>query len=348
MTFTRDHLTALIAEFRAALAAFSRNARMRWGAFSEKARAFYANTATERAELAQALTIGASHARRTAWFSTVALLMAGASAAIVATPALVMGSFYSMVEARQERHEQAAGLRERLRESAAALEGVNFIDRFAALNTNRWHVADGWSDGSWHENDWQAEQISVSHHGMAITLDRNGPGAPKLFSSGAMSTYESFQFGYFEVRMRVARGEGLVTGFFTYTRPDGRSTWEEIDIEILGRDTRKLEVAYHLHGRARGRTIDLGFDAADDYHTYAFEWTPDALRWYVDNKMVHEERHPAVQNMRRGQQLFIHMWNSAELYRWVGLIDPAEAPWALNVACIAQSREYTGRSLCEG
>ena len=218
------------------------------------------------AELAQARR-AAPHARWGAWFWTVVLLMAGAGGAIVATPALVAGAAHSMIEARQERREDAARLHERLRDSAAALEGVNFIDRFAALNTNRWYVADGWSDGSWHENDWQAEQISVSHHGMAITLDRNGPGAPKLFSSGAMSTHEHFQFGYFEVRMRVPRGGGARHRLL-HLRP---ARWA---FELGGDRYRnpwpryaQLEVAYHLHWPLQGRTIDLGFDAADDYHT---------------------------------------------------------------------------------
>lgn len=347
MNLTRDHFIALMGEMRAALIRISRQARMRWAKARKQARAFYESTAPERAELAHALTLGASYSRRTAWFSAVALLMAGASATIMATPALVLGAFHSMIEARQERAAQAANLQERLRQSAAALEGVHFIDRFAALNTNRWYVSDGWNNGSWQENDWQAKQISVSHQGMAITMDRNGPGAPKLFSSGEMRSHEAFQFGYFEVRMRVPRGEGLVTGFFTFTRPDGRSTWEEIDIEILGRDTRRMEVAYHLHGRGKGRTIDLGFDAADDFHTYAFEWTPDALRWYVDNRLVHEETDPAVRNMRRSQRLFVNLWNSAELHQWVGFINPEEAPWALSVTCVAQSRAYLGRSLCD-
>jgi len=346
MKFTRDHFVALIAEFRAALAKLSREARTTWVSLREQACALYESSAPGRAELAHALTLGASHARRAAWFMTVALLLAGAGGAIMATPALVAGAFHSMIEARQERRERALNQLQRLRDSAAALEGVRFIDRFAALDTNRWYLSDGWSNGSLMENDWQARQISVSHQGMAITLDRNGPGAPKLFSSGEMRTREAFQFGYFETRMRVPRGEGLVIGFFTFTQPDRSQNAEEIDIEILGRNTRQVELTYHLHGRAKMRTIDLGFDAADDYHTYAIEWTPDALRWYVDNEMVLEERDPRVRDMRGSQQIFLSLWNSAELYRWVGFINPEEAPWALHVSCVAQAQAYRGVSLC--
>lgn len=305
-----------------------------------------AGEAGARAELGRALSISASHARGAAWFMAVALLMAGAGGAIVATPALVLGSVHAMVEARADRHAAGAELRDRLRDSAAALDGVAFIERFRSLDNNRWVFSDGWDNGAWMENDWQREQLSISPEGLAITLDRNGPGAGKLFSSGELQSRQSFQYGYFEARMKVPRGEGLVTGLFTYTQPDGRSTWEEIDIEILGRDTRVMEVTYHIHGRSRQTGIDLGFDAADDFHLYAFEWTPDALRWYVDNQLVHEVRGARVDQMRRAQRFYLQLWNSAQLYQWVGLINPEEAPWVLHVSCVAQAREYRGHSLC--
>lgn len=330
-----SRLTALIGELRACVAKASRVARGAW-----------AGEPAARAELGQALSIGVSHTRGAAWFMAVALLLAGAGASMMATPALVLGAVHAMFEARDARQADGAALRDRLRDSAAALEGVAFIERFRSLDSNRWVFSDGWDNGAWMENDWQREQLSISDEGLAITLDRNGPESAKLFSSGELQSRQSFQYGYFEARMKVPRGEGLVTGLFTYTQPDGRSTWEEIDIEILGRDTRVMEVTYHIHGRSRQTGIDLGFDAADDFHIYGFEWTEDALRWYVDGRMVHEVRGARVQDMRRTQRFYVQLWNSAQLYQWVGLINPEEAPWVLHVSCIAQAREYRGASLC--
>lgn len=34
--------------------------------------------------------------------------------------------------------------------------------------------------------------------------------------------------------------------------------------------------------------IDLGFDATADFHTYAIEWSPNEIRWYVDGKLIHK------------------------------------------------------------
>lgn len=292
------------------------------------------------------LRAGASRARAAVWFTTVALLLAGAGAAIVATPALLVGGAVAVWEARDVRRAEAEDAYARLRGRVAELDGVSFIDRFRTLDSERWVFSDGWDNGAWMENDWQAEQLSLTDEGLVITLGRNGPDAPKLFSSGELQTREGFQYGYFEARMRVPRGDGLVVGLFTYTQPSGRSTWEEIDIEILGRNTRVMEVTYHIHGRSRQVGIDLGFDAADDFHTYGFEWTQDSIRWYVDNRLVHEIHGARVREMTRSQRFYLQLWNSADLYRWVGHINPDEAPWRLTVSCVAQAREYRGVSLC--
>jgi hypothetical protein len=34
--------------------------------------------------------------------------------------------------------------------------------------------------------------------------------------------------------------------------------------------------------------IDLGFDAAAQPHLFTIEWTPDAIRWFVDGRLAHE------------------------------------------------------------
>lgn len=303
-------------------------------------REWWRETGRGQAVLAWARVRGAT------WFTTAALLIFAAGAAIMATPTLIVGGAISVIQARETRHIEAAEAQARLRDRVAELEGVAFIDRFRSFDRSRWTASDGWDNGRWMENDWQAEQLSFGDNGLTITLDRNSQGGGKLFSSGELQTHEEFQYGYFETRMRVPRGEGLVTGFFTYTQPSGRMTWEEIDIEILGRNTRVMEVTYHVHGRSRMTGIDLGFDAADDFHTYAFEWTPDALRWYVDNRMVHEVTGARVRELTRPQRFYLQLWNSGELYRWVGHINPDEAPWRLRVTCVAQARAYRGRSLC--
>lgn len=230
---------------------------------------------------------------------------------------------------------------------AAPPQSPHFVDRFGQLEEEaRWAISDGWSNGDWVSSDWRREQVQLSPEGLAIIMARNPPAAEKPYSSGEISTHETYQHGYFEARLRMPRGPGLVVGVFTYTRPEGEDSWNEIDMELLGRDTRTLELTYHVAGEAKKQEVRLPFDAAEGFHTYAFEWRPDAIIWYVDNVVVHEARGDAIERMDRNQRFYVSLWNSTELFRWVGRINPAQAPWRLDVSCVAQAAVYSGRSLC--
>jgi len=103
-----------------------------------------------------------------------------------------------------------------------------------------------------------------------------------------------FLYGRFEVVMKPARVSGVLSAFFLY-RYD---PWQEIDAEFVGSDTTKLLFnVYYNPGREgdlynygfRGTPVrvDLGFDAADDFHRYTIEWDPSGIRFFVDGLMVH-------------------------------------------------------------
>lgn len=224
---------------------------------------------------------------------------------------------------------------------------ASFVDRFRELNVQeRWYVSDGWNNGDWISSDWRARQTAISPEGLVLTLARAPRGSDKPYMSGEVQSLDHYRYGYFETRMRVPRGSGLVTGVFTYTRAQGNATWNEIDIEILGRNTRRVELTYHVGGRAHNQNLDLPFDAADGFHTYAFEWREDALRWYVDNVMVHQFQGGSVSRLVRPQRFYINLWNTDALRDWVGPVDASQAPWRLTVSCVAYALSYDGRSLC--
>jgi beta-glucanase (GH16 family) len=178
-------------------------------------------------------------------------------------------------------------------------------------------------------------------------MSRNPEGSPTPYSGAEISTHAQYEYGYFEARMRTPRGGGLVSGVFTFARPGGSESWHEIDIEILGRNPRQMEVARWFKGHSNGGARKpLWFDSSEDFHTYGFEWTPGAVRWYVDNHLV-EETGTDQQPIPHGpQNLVINLWISRKMRSWVGEINPDEAPWRLTVSCVAQAARYTGRTLC--
>jgi endoglucanase len=135
-------------------------------------------------------------------------------------------------------------------------------------------------------------------------------------------------------------------GAFTYAAAEARSRPNEIDIEILGRATRKAELTIHENGRATSRTVKLPFDAAAGFHNYGIEWRENDVRWYADGMLVHEESGPRVARLTRPQQFLLSLWASRELEKWVGPFDPSGGPWALDIACVAYSPTYAGAPLC--
>ncbi|MGH9196913.1 MAG: family 16 glycosylhydrolase, partial [Acidimicrobiia bacterium] len=119
--------------------------------------------------------------------------------------------------------------------------------------------------------------------------------AVRAFTSAAIASKRAFLYGHFAAEVRPPRSPGVVTGIFLY-RSNPR---QEIDLEILGRDTTRLLInVYYNPGddgtkleygyRGTPILIDLGFDAACDFHFYEIEWSPGLIRWKVDKRVVHE------------------------------------------------------------
>ncbi len=225
--------------------------------------------------------------------------------------------------------------------------GEAFIDRFDgnALN-GRWFVGDGWSNGDHMENIWRKEQVSVGAEGLKLTMERAKPGAEKPLVSAEIQTRETFRYGYFEIRMRVPKGAGTVTGFFTYAGPDKKSPSNEIDVEIVGKDTTRVDLTSHAGGNSGVARPAVPGDAARDFHVYGFDWQPTYVRWYVDGKLVHEVTGANARKLVKPQKIMIDLWASKQLKSWVGDLDMNGGPWVLTASCVAYAPTYDGRSLC--
>lgn len=221
--------------------------------------------------------------------------------------------------------------------------GEAFVERFDRDNiSDRWVIADGWSNGDWMTNDWRRTAVDVKPDLLMLQLKKGPKGSKHALQSGELQTHEKHRYGYFEIRMKVPRGAGIVTGFFTYAGQDGRVRPNEIDIEILGRNTQVAELTIHQGGKPTSTKITLPFDSADGFHTYGFDWQPGHVRWYADGKLIHQETGEAAQKLTRPQQLMINLWASHELGAWVGKLDTGKAPWRLEIACLAYQPVYAG------
>lgn len=137
---------------------------------------------------------------------------------------------------------------------------------------------------------------------------------------------DRFSYGYYSVSMKAAKGEGVISSFFTYTG----WPWDEIDIEFLGDDTTRVQFNYYTNGVGGHEYIyHLGFDASLEFHEYAFDWQKDSITWYVDGRAVYK----ATKNIPSTPgQIMVNIWNVADTNKdWAG---------KFNESCLPTSAQY--------
>ncbi len=111
------------------------------------------------------------------------------------------------------------------------------------------------------------------------------------YTSGMLSSKDKFQFqyGYMEMRARVPQGRAMWPSFFTLPAVP-RYFPPEIDVlEYLGNDTTRAYMTYHYDGQEAlsvTRTVQSVYEYQpgfnDGYHTYAVDWQPGVVIWYID------------------------------------------------------------------
>ena len=91
----------------------------------------------------------------------------------------------------------------------------------------------------------------------------------------------TFTYGYVEVRAKIPAGKGLWPSIWLW--PANYKDPPEIDImEIIGDAPNKIHMTDHRADSAEFQGTWVGPDFSQNFHTYAIDWLPDALVWYVD------------------------------------------------------------------
>ena len=182
--------------------------------------------------------------------------------------------------------------------------------------------------GYWARNDrgngnpfncsFSLENVKINNGTMTLCLTEGGY---RGFTGAEFRSWEKFSYGYYSVYMKAAACPGVISSFFTYTN----HPWDEIDIEFLGDDTTKVQFNYYTNGIGGHEYVyDLGFDAAEDFHEYGFDWREDSITWYVDGKAVYK----ATNNVpRHSGHIMMNLWNVADTNAdWAGRFDASLLP----------------------
>ncbi len=188
-----------------------------------------------------------------------------------------------------------------------------------------WECADGWCNGSMFNVTWRKKNVTFNDGKMQLTIDNDTvPKDNVPYSGGEFRSREFYGYGRYEVSMKAIKNDGVVSSFFTYTGPSDNNPWDEIDVEILGKDTTKVQFNYFTDSRGNHEYMhDLGFDASEDFHTYAFEWHKDKIVWFVDGVEVHSanENIPVTES-----KIMMNAWCGKGVDGWLNAFDDSNLP----------------------
>jgi len=183
---------------------------------------------------------------------------------------------------------------------------LKFNEQFtgSALNSvwnasTLWGVANGTLGGS-SQSDMGGDTLSPTavkvNNGLTITATAT-PLAGRPYTDGQVNTGGeplgqggySFTYGYVVASIQVPQGQGIWPAFWMLPYPTGGKLHDgdgEIDImEYLGQQPTIDQVHLH-HSGTVGTGADTGVNLSGGYHTYAVDWEPDHITWYVDGKAI--------------------------------------------------------------
>lgn len=185
-------------------------------------------------------------------------------------------------------------------------------------------IANGWSNGGQFNVTWRKSNCTFNDNKMQLVISEDTAAGSTPYAGAEYRTKKFYGYGRYEVSMKPIKNDGVVSSFFTYTGPSDKKPWDEIDIEFLGKDTTKVQFNYFTNGRGNHEYMhDLGFDASEAFHTYAFEWHEDKIIWFVDG----EEVYTATNNIptNRGK-IMMNAWCGKGVDSWLKAFDPSGMP----------------------
>ena len=139
------------------------------------------------------------------------------------------------------------------------------------------------------------------------------------YTSGLVETKDRFstEYGRIEVRAKLPGTKGMWPAHWML--PTTGAWPPEIDImEIIGSETNRVWMSHHWGTYPNVQTFTtswVGPDFTQDFHTFALEWWPDRLTWYVDD-VAH-----AIHMSNVPQEPFYIILNTAVGGTWPGSPD---------------------------
>jgi beta-glucanase (GH16 family) len=164
----------------------------------------------------------------------------------------------------------------------------------SAPNGANWNFETG--AGGWGNNELQNYTSSRNNSALdgngnlVITARQEGSGytSARLTTKGKVQP----QYGRLEARIKIPRGQGIWPAFWMLGGQFPGTPWPnsgEIDImENIGREPNRVHGTLHGPGYSGANPITGSYQHpqnwsfADDFHTFAIDWSPNSITWLVD------------------------------------------------------------------
>ena len=200
-------------------------------------------------------------------------------------------------------------------------------------DNDSWLISD-WAAGQSSIMQWSDDNVRVGADGaIELVLGRSPSGSPRPYQGGEIQGAQIATTGTWGWTVQAPDMQpGAVFGLFTYKADWQHQPWVEFDFEFVGGDTTQVQLAIHMEDAAgnhitlndagqRRAVIDLGFDAAEGFHTYEVTVTDRSAVFYVDGRVVAQF---SAADMPGG------IWNIGPMSSYVDLwaVAPGQEGWA--------------------
>ncbi len=138
------------------------------------------------------------------------------------------------------------------------------------------------------------------------------------------------RYGRFEFRAKLPTGQGIWPAVWMLPQDDTYGTWAasgEIDIiEVRGQEPTKVLGTLHFGSRwpanasSSAEYVFPKNGTVAEFHTYALEWEPGEIRWYIDDKLYSTKSHWWSTGKLNGNQ-GAQPANEADLNAWPAPFD---------------------------
>ena len=186
---------------------------------------------------------------------------------------------------------------------------LTWSDEFNAPNgspvdSTKWFYesgGNGWGNQELEYYTTRPQNALQNDGNLVITATREkytgADGVTRDYTSARLKTKGKFsqKYGRFEARIQIPRGQGIWPAFWMLGDDIDKIAWPkcgEIDImENIGKEPALVHGTIHGPGYSGDKGIGSPFALptnapfADDFHIYAVEWEPKAIRFYVDEHL---------------------------------------------------------------